>query len=98
MASSYNAAVDRIPRASPRHPVRSAYLCEPAAAELPAYGSMRVYVPGDAVSVVTVVAADARDDNETMTLHFPPGVTVDDNMIVRRVVSATNGAVIHIRL
>lgn len=70
------------------------------AAQLPTYAkALRVYVPAtveDGVATVVVTPIAAADDNDTVTLTFVPGVTIEP-VGVRKVWASgtTEGVEIH---
>lgn len=72
---------------------RNATLVTPSdTVDLPVYGRLRVYNAGAGVESATLLPVGATDDANTVTFKFPVGLTIMDEMLVRRVMSTSLGA------
>jgi len=100
MASSYSGTNDPLRFQNPSHraiaPARDGYLVAPAATNLPVYGKPRVVNTNSAVATIVVVPVAAQDDSDTITLTYPPNSVATEQMVVRQIVHADSGVIVHV--
>jgi hypothetical protein len=101
MASTYSSTQDPLKFQNPSHraiaPARDGYLATPDPVNpLPLYGKPRVINTNAAVATIVVVPVAAQDDANTITLTYPPGAVVTEQLVVRQLVSAAAGVIVHV--
>lgn len=101
MANSYDSTRDPLKFQNPTHraiaPARDGYLATPDPANpLPLCGKPRVINTSAAVATIVVVPVAAQDDSNTETLSYPPGWVVMEQLVIRQLVSASAGVIVHI--